>query len=179
MPWPFSWIAAVAQHFLLSAAARSLSLLDLCNLSEEAAHQMFCEMRWPDTGGAPVCPTCNCTAVYSYRCRQVFKCKACYRQFSVTSGTLLAWRKLPFRTLLRAFCLFVNAAKGISSLQVSRTLGLHAKTAFVLLHKLRCALTSNSAATILSGVVEIDGGWFGGHIPAGKSSGCSDRSAPA
>jgi len=63
-----------------------------------------------------------------------------------------------------AFSLFVNAAKGISSLQLSRNLGLHAKTAFVLLHKLRCALTSNSATTILSGVVEIDGGWFGGHI---------------
>jgi hypothetical protein len=59
-----------------------------------------------------------------------------------------------------AFSLFVNAAKGLSSLQLSRNLGLHAKTAFVLLHKLRCALTSNSAATILSGVVEIDGGWF-------------------
>ena len=63
-----------------------------------------------------------------------------------------------------AFSLFVSAAKGLSSLQLSRNLGLHAKTAFVLLHKLRCALTSNSAATILTGVVEVDGGWFGGHI---------------
>jgi transposase-like protein len=154
----------VAQHFLMSAAARTLSLIDLCELSEESAHQMFCKMRWPDTGGAPVCPKCNCFAVYTYRCRRIFKCKACHRQFSVTSGTLLAFRKLPFRTLLMAFNLFVNAAKGVSSLQISRNLGLHAKTAFVLLHKLRCALVSQSAATILSGVVEIDGAWFGGHI---------------
>ena len=42
----------------------------------------------------------------------MFKCKACHRQFSATSGTLLAYRKLPFRTLLMAFSLFVNAAKG-------------------------------------------------------------------
>jgi hypothetical protein len=63
-----------------------------------------------------------------------------------------------------AFSLFVNAVKGLSSLQLSRNLGLHAKTAFVLLHKLRCALTSNSATTTLNGVVEIDGGWFGGYI---------------
>ena len=63
-----------------------------------------------------------------------------------------------------AFSLFVNAAKGISSLQLSRCLGLHAKTAFVLLHKLRCALTANFATTRLCGVVEIDGGWFGGHV---------------
>ena len=63
-----------------------------------------------------------------------------------------------------AFSLFVNAVKGLSSLQLSRNLGLHAKTAFVLLHKLRCALTSNSATATLNGVVEIDGGWFGGYI---------------
>ena len=143
----------MAQHFLMSAAARTLSLVDLCDLSEDAAHKMLCGMRWPDTDGAPICPNCSCAAVYTYRCRRVFKCKACHRQFSATSGTLLACRKLPFRTLLMAFSLFVNAAKGISSLQLSRNLGLHAKTAFVLLHKLRCALTSNSATTILSGVV--------------------------
>ena len=97
--------------------------------------------------------------------RPVAKCKACHRQFSATSGTShTACRKLPVRTLLMAFSLFVNAAKGISSLLLSRYLGLHAKTAFVLLHKLRCALTANFATTRLSGVVEIDGEWFGGHV---------------
>jgi hypothetical protein len=60
--------------------------------------------------------------------------------------------------------LFVNAAKGISSLQLSRDLELHAKTAFVLLHKLRCAFTSSFATTRLSGIVEIDSGWFGGYV---------------
>jgi len=154
----------VAQHFLMSAAARTLSLVDLCDLSDDAAHKMLCAMRWPDTDGAPICPKCSCAAVYTYRCRRVFKCKACHRQFSATSGTSLAYRKLPVRTLLMAFSLFVNAAKGISSLQLSRYLGLHAKTAFVLLHKLRYALMSTAATTQLSGVVEIDGGWFGGHV---------------
>ena len=70
-PWPFSWTAAVAQHFLMSAAARTLSLVDLCDLSEDAAHKMLCAMRWPDTEGAPICPNCNCVAVYTCRCRRV------------------------------------------------------------------------------------------------------------
>ena len=89
---------------------------------------MLCGMRWPDTDGAPICPHCSCVVVYTYRCRRLFKCKACHRQFSATSGTSLACRKLPVRTLLMAFSVFVNAAKGISSLQLSRYLGLHAKT---------------------------------------------------
>ena len=55
-PWRFLWISAEAQHFLMSAAARTLSLVDLCELSEDATHKMLCEMRWEDTDGAPVCP---------------------------------------------------------------------------------------------------------------------------
>jgi hypothetical protein len=102
----------------MSAAARTLSLVDLCDLSEDAAHKMLCGMRWPDADGAPVCPHCSCPVVYTYRCRRLFKCKACHRQFSATSGTSLACRKLPVRTLLMAFSLFVNAAEGISSLQL-------------------------------------------------------------
>ena len=60
-----SWTAAVAQHFLMSAAARTLSLVDLCDLSEDAAHEMLCAMRWPDTDGAPICPNCSCAVVYT------------------------------------------------------------------------------------------------------------------
>jgi transposase-like protein len=152
----------MSQHFLLSSAARTLSLMVLCQLSDEAAYQ-FRRLRWPDTDGSPVCPGCDCPVAYVYRCRRLFKCKACHRQFSVTSGTVFASRKLPFQVLLLAIGLFVNAAKGISSLQVSRDLDIHAKTAFVLLHKFRCGLLESTSAITLSGVVEIDGAWFGGH----------------
>ena len=154
----------MSQHFLLSPAARTLSLMALCQLSDEAAYDLFRRLRWPDSDGAPVCPGCDCHAVYIYRCRRVFECKACHWQFSVTSGTLFASRKLPFQVLLFAIGLFVNAAKGISSLQVSRDLNIHAKTAFVLLHKFRCGLMESASAITLNGVVEIDGAWFGGHI---------------
>ena len=106
-------------------------------------------MRWPDTDGAPICPHCSCATVYTYRCRRLFKCKACYRQFSANQRNLARMPKAAGSDMLMAFSLFVNAAKGISSLQLSRYLGLHAKTAFVLLHKLRCALTANFATTRL------------------------------
>jgi len=37
------FLDALAQHFLLSRAARTLSLMNLCDLSEEASHLLF---RW-------------------------------------------------------------------------------------------------------------------------------------
>jgi hypothetical protein len=61
----------MAQHFLLSAAARTFSLMALCQVSEEGAYEMFCRMRWPETDGAPVCPRCGCPVAYVYRCRRL------------------------------------------------------------------------------------------------------------
>tara|TARA_A100001391_G_scaffold204831_1_gene202060 strand:+ start:1250 stop:2209 length:960 start_codon:yes stop_codon:yes gene_type:complete len=154
----------MAQHFLLSAQARTLSLRDIYRNGEDAAYKAFCALRWADTGGEPVCPRCGCLEPYSITTRRKFKCRACYHQFSVTSGTIFAARKMMFMDLLAAICIFSNAVKGISALQLSRDLDCQYKTAFVLAHKLREAMASESAGVQLSGEVEIDGAYFGGHI---------------
>ena len=102
----------MAQRLLLSAAARTLSLRSIHAEGERAAYRRFCALRWPETGGRPVCPACGCLDVHDLRTRQRFKCAACHRQFSVTSGTTFASRKLSFVDLLAAICLVVNASKG-------------------------------------------------------------------
>jgi hypothetical protein len=82
---------------------------------------------------------------------------------SVTSGTIFASRQLSFTDLLAALVIFVNGAKGVSALQVSRDLDVQYKTAFVLSHKLREAMAREQAGVQLNNIVEIDGGWFGGY----------------
>ncbi|MEX0827713.1 MAG: IS1595 family transposase, partial [Haliea sp.] len=154
----------VAQHFLLSAQARTLSLSKVLRLSDEEAYEAFKAIRWADNDGEPVCPRCGCVDVYSYKARRIFKCKGCGAQFSVTTDTIFASRKLPVRDLLAAIAIFVNGAKGISALQLSRDLDVQYKTAFVLAHKLREAMGSEMNGRMVSGHVEIDGAFFGGHI---------------
>ena len=151
------------QHFLLSSAARSLSLKQVFRMGEDVAYQTFCQMRWPETEGEAVCPRCGCTETYSIATRRKFKCVACYHQFSVTSGTIFASRKLSFTDLLAAIVIFVNGAKGVSALQVSRDLDVQYKTAFVLSHKLREAMAAEQTGE-LNGIVEIDGAYFGGYV---------------
>lgn len=84
----------------------------------------------------------------------------------MTSGTIFASRKLSFVNLLGAICLFVNAAKGLSAVQFSRDLNMQHKTAFVLMHKLREAMTAEIRDMRLTGEVEVevDGAAFGGHV---------------
>ena len=152
------------QHFLLSAAARTLSLKAVFRMGEDAAYRTFCELRWPKTEGEAICPRCGCIDSYNIVTRRKFKCVGCHHQFSVTSGTIFASRKLSFTDLLAAIAIFVNGAKGVSALQVSRDLDVQYKTAFVLSHKLREAMAREQIGRQLNGVVEIDGGYFGGHV---------------
>ena len=108
--------------------------------------------------------------------RRRFKCKACHHQFSVTSGTIFASRKLAFVDLLGAIAVLVNGAKGVSALQLSRCAGLSYKTAFVLAHKIREALASETEGLVLEGAVEIDGAYVGGHLrPANARTDRVDR----
>lgn len=167
----------MAQHFLFSTAARSLSLAKVARMSEEQAHEAFCAIRWAENGGKPVCPHCDGDACYTFKARRIFKCKACQKQFSVTSGTIFANRKLAIRDYLLAIAIFVNGAKGYPALQLSRDLDVQYKTAFVLAHKLREALAAEQAIKDqLTGEVEVDGAYFGGHIrPANFKADRIDR----
>ncbi len=164
------------QHFLLSPAARSLSLATVARMSDEEARKTFQCIRWSDTKGEPYCPRCGCFALYTYKTRHLWKCKSCNHQFSVSSGTIFASRKLAIRDYLLAIAIFANGAKGHSALQLSRDLNCQYKTAYVLAMKLREAVAADHPHRKVSGEVEIDGAFFGGYVkPANNKDNRRDR----
>src|SRR5271157_4148202 len=55
----------MAQHFLLSAAARSLSAAKILRMSDHGVENVFLRLRWPETDGKPVCPGCDCKLCYA------------------------------------------------------------------------------------------------------------------
>jgi transposase-like protein len=155
----------MAQHFLLSTKARTLSLADVLRLSDAEAYSTLKAIRFAENEGKPFCAKCGGFEIYEYESRKIFKCKACGIQFSLTSGTIFASRKLAIRDILAAIVIFVNGAKGVSALQLSRDLNVQYKTAFVMAHKLREVLGSEQdAGRQLRGEIEIDGAYFGGYI---------------
>ena len=102
----------MTQHFLLSAKARTLSLASVMRMSDMEAEATFKGLRW---AAGVVCVHCECPTVYE--CRRPngalrFRCK----DFSITSGTLFAFHKMPLRTYLAAIAIFVNEVKGKSAL---------------------------------------------------------------
>ncbi len=166
----------MTQHFLLSAKARTISLKAVFTMGETKAYDTFRAMRWPETDGEAVCPRCGCVETYGIPTRRKFKCVACHHQFSVTSGTIFASRKMSFTDLLAAIVIFVNGAKGVAALQLSRDLACQYKTAFVLTHKLREAMAREQIGRTLDGMVEIDGAYFGGYVkPENRKEDRKDR----
>ncbi len=160
----------MAQHFLLSHAAKSLSLASVFTMKDDQAETAFRRIRWADTDGEPVCPHCGGTDAYD--CRRLkgaprFRCRACVKDFSITSGTLFASHKLPLRCYLAAIAIFCNEVKGKSALALSRDLNVSYKCAFVLLHKLREAMAAELKGRVIGGdgkVAEVDSGYFGGYV---------------
>jgi transposase-like protein len=166
----------MAQHFLLSSAAKSLSLATVARMSEDEAWTAFRLIRWSDTQGEPVCRRCGCLDSYTYKTRKIFRCKGCSHQFTVTSGTIFASRKMPIRDYLLAIAIFVNGAKGHSALQLSRDLSCNYKSAYVLAMKVREAVAADTKDEKASGSVEVDGGYFGGYVkPANLRENRRDR----
>ena len=57
-------VMAMAQHFLLSCRARTLSLAAVLRLSDDDAYSAFKAIRWSENNGEAFCPKCGCVAVY-------------------------------------------------------------------------------------------------------------------
>ncbi len=172
----------MSQHFLLSSRAKTLNLATVFRMSDADAETAFRKVRWPETDGAPICPACG--GLDAYDCRRPngaprFRCRACAKDFSVTSGTLLASHKLPLRSYLAAIAIFCNEVKGKSMLAMSRDLGLSYKAAFVLCHKMREAMALEMRNRTLGGegqIAEVDGAYFGGYVkPANRREDRIDR----
>lgn len=159
----------MSQHFLLTYQAKTLSLAQVFHMTGVEAETAFRAVRWPETDGAPVCPECG--GLKAYECRRPngalrFRCRACRRDFTITSGTLFASHKLPLRSYLAAIAIFCNEVKGKAALALSRDLGVSYKSAFVLAHKLREAMAEEMKGRVIGGEgreAEVDGAYFGGY----------------
>jgi transposase-like protein len=149
-----------------------LSKLNLATLShlfaDEDAARDFIESRlWPN---GPVCPHCGCTEAYTLTAKPeskkpvrkgVYKCKECRKQFSVRIGTIFEESKIPLCKWLMALHLLTSSKKGMSSLQISREVGITPKSAWFLTHRIREAMRTDNPPH-LNGTVECDETYVGG-----------------
>jgi transposase-like protein len=128
---------------------------------ENAARKYLEARRWK---GEPTCPHCNNSErVQVRKVVGYFRCLACKEDFTVRTGTIFERSHIPLDKWLHAMYLISTARKGISSLQLSKEIGITQKSAWFMLQRIREACGNGpDDEGKLSGVVEVDEAFLGG-----------------
>ncbi len=125
----------------------------------ERCEQALFAWRWPQ---GFVCPECGHAGYCTLKSRRLFQCNACTRQTSVTAGTVFAGSKLPLTVWFLAMYLITQAKNGLSSLALSRQLGISQNSAWLMKHKLMQTMLEQESTRQLTGLVQIDDAYWGG-----------------
>ena len=124
--------------------------------TEGKALRFFEQKRW---NGKPYCPDCKSKRI-ARKEKPYYRCKDCRLIFTVRTGTVLHRSKIKLTKWLYSMYLLQTSRKGISSLQLSKQIGVTQKTAWFMLHRIREACKSQNIK--LGGNVQIDETYFGG-----------------
>lgn len=153
----------MAQHYLHSKESRNLART-VNKLTENEAEEWFAVARWGDKE-QQACPKCGVFRKHYRRSKSKrWRCAEteCGYEFSVTSRTPFQSHKLSHRDLIQLILVFENGAKSRSLLEASRCLGFTPKTIQANFGKIREWMVRNMDLKRLSGIVHMDGGYFGG-----------------
>ena len=132
--------------------------------TEDACRHHFFTIRWPD--GVVTCPRCG----RSERVKKInqpwrWQCRSCDKngyRFSLTTKTIFENTKYPLRVWFQVMYLMLQSKKGMSALQIHRTIGSgDYRTAWYICQRVRAAFQSDEILK-LGGEVEVDETFIGG-----------------
>jgi transposase-like protein len=124
---------------------------------EETARTYLEGRLWAD---GVKCPECKGKDRITTRKNGYYRCNPCKLDFTIRTSTIFERSHVPLHKWVYAMYLVVTSRKGISSLQLSKEIGVTQKSAWFMLQRLREACSQNSDK--LRGIVEIDETFIGG-----------------
>lgn len=143
--------------------------------TDKQCREALFHQRWPH---GFICPDCGHGKYYEISTRQTYECSQCHRQTSITSGTIFADTKLGLNIWFLAIYLITQSKDGISSLNLSRTLGVSANAALRIKHKLQHVMKQREDSKPLRGFIQIDDSYLGGKSRGGKRGRGASGKAP-
>jgi transposase-like protein len=127
--------------------------------TEEKCQDFLAKQRW---GDEIVCPKCGTVGIKAYKLASGrLKCAECRSPFTVRMGSVFEDSKLPLQKWFFAIYLCTSLKKGVSSIQLSKYLGVTQKTAWFMLQRIRYVF-ENGTFEKLKDAVEVDEAYIGG-----------------
>lgn len=139
---------------------RNLKELEARFSDDMVCRQYLEEMIWQ---GDPVCPHCSKHKPYKLKDGKTYRCsnKTCKKDFTITVGTVFEGSNVRLTNWFTAIYLATANKKGISSIQLSKHIGVTQRTAWFMLHRIR-EMVRPKQLPVLKGTVMIDETWVGG-----------------
>jgi transposase-like protein len=127
---------------------------------EKSARQYLENQRWAN---GIECPRCKSKKIGRFgKDTNWHRCNNCKKPFSVKTCSVFERSKIPLQDWFLAFYFVLTARKGVSSIQISKELGITQKSAWLLEQKIRKAMASKKHGQTFKGIVECDETFFGG-----------------
>ncbi len=125
----------------------------------QAVNRLF-RLKWPN---GFVCPRCGYGRCYTTRTRRhpIFECVDCRHQTSLIVGTIMEGSRTPLAKWFIAIDLVARLSTGTTAVELSRTIQVTYKTAWLMLHKIRHALGQFEDRQQLTGTVHMNNGKYG------------------
>jgi len=143
--------------------------------TDEQCKAALFKLRWP-TGF--ICPKCSHNSYCQIKSRKVCQCNRCHHQASVTSETIFAFTKVPLNLWFLGIYLITQSKEGISSLKLSRSLGISYNAALRMKHKLQQVMKERDDEKPLKGWIQLDDAYWGGERHGGKRGRGSEGKIP-
>jgi len=140
--------------------------------TEAQCRAMVEKLRWPD---GFVCPICGGATCHRLTTRPKIQCGSCRHQTSLTAGTIFHSTKLPLTSWFLAIWLVATAKNGISSVELGRRLGIKQTNAWALKQKIMAVMAAREDNKPLSGRVEMDDAYLGGHRRGKRGRGAAGK----
>lgn len=114
------------------------------------------------------CKQCGCTKHYWLKAKYQWQCSKCSFRTTLRSGTIMEHAKLPFQKWYMAMAFMSLTKKGISATELQKQMN-HSRYASIwsLMHKIREAMGKRDSLYTLTGMIEMDEGYFETSTPEG------------
>ena len=142
--------------------------------TEEQCRAYLYEKRWP---AGFECPKCGGKEYFDIKSRNLYQCKSCNHQASVTAGTIMDKTRTPLVKWFWAMYLMTEDKRGSSALALKGKLGVCYTTAWTMSQKIRYAMGKGEEGYTLEGIVELDDAFFGAPSQGGKRGRGTERTA--
>lgn len=140
---------------------KGVSIIEMFEMfpDDATAERWFVDQRWPDGLRCAYCDGDHVVAKDSHP-TMPYRCHDCKRFFSVKTNSVMQSSKIGYQKWAIAVYLMTTNLKGVSSMKISRDLGITQKSAWHMIHRIRESWADDQA--MFSGPVEVDETYIGG-----------------